>query len=68
MRYIIGIIVGIAIVFNWSSIKTMFDSSISAQGQVTKTESNKAAPPAPVQEQDLSGVVEDRLKAIASGK
>jgi hypothetical protein len=32
MNIIIGVIVGIFIVFNWSSIKTYFDDSLAKQG------------------------------------
>lgn len=82
MRYIIGIVVGILIVFNWNSVKSMFDNSVAKQGQelthsssiasgkAPTDESSKAAQvsPEPTQNLDLTGTVEERLKAIASGK
>lgn len=71
MRYIIGIVVGILIVFNWNSVKSMFDNSIAKQGQeLTQPmgESSKATEVAPGPAQNLDGAVEERLKAIASEK
>lgn len=42
MRYLIGIVLGLFIVFNWSSIKSYFDSKIDEQAgslsSVSKTE------------------------------
>lgn len=34
MRYLIGIVFGLLIVFNWSSIKTYFDKNIDQQAEV----------------------------------
>lgn len=73
MRLIIGIVLGILIVFNWSTIKSYFDSSLSGQQQkVTPTEAaSPSAPqkaPEPPQPQDVGSAVEQRLKDIASGK
>lgn len=79
MRFVIGIIVGIIIVFNWGTIKAMFDSSLTKQGteissdkagatnnQTAKPASAQPAPPA--EPKDINAAVEDRLKAIAAGK
>ena len=78
MRYLIGIIFGILIVFNWSSVKSLFDASIGRQGHqlgqtmepagVNGNASPAPAVPAPTQNLDLSDNVEERLKAIAAGK
>lgn len=42
MRYLIGIVLGLLIVFNWSSIKSYFDTKIDEQAgnlsSVSKTE------------------------------
>lgn len=44
MRMIIGILVGILIVFNWSSIKSYFDSSLAKQGvEATDKATDKSA-------------------------
>ena len=78
MRYIIGIVFGILIVFNWSSVKGLFDASIGRQGHelgqplepagAKRNDSPAAALPATAQNLDLSDSVEERLKAIAAGK
>ena len=78
MRMIIGILVGILIVFNWSSIKSYFDSSLSKQGvETTDKAAEKAAPAkadtaapaaAPAKPMDLNAATEQRLKDIAAGK
>jgi hypothetical protein len=71
MRLIIGIIFGILIVFNWSSIKELFDSSLAGQTKgPDKTESVAPGQP-PVQQQipqSLSGAVEQRLKDAATDR
>lgn len=41
MRYLIGIVLGLLIVFNWSSIKTYFDKNIDQQAEAL-TNSNKS--------------------------
>ena len=73
MRLIMGIVLGILIVFNWSSIKIMFDSSLAEQA--TSAEKTNSAAPAQVQPQpavqpqtpqSLSGAVEQRLKDAAA--
>jgi hypothetical protein len=80
MRYIIGIIIGIAIVFNWSGVKTLFESSIAKQGN--DVAGAKASAPAALAEplnsskpqpdavlpKDLNSAVEGRLKDIAAGR
>ena len=81
MRMIIGILVGILIVFNWSSIKSYFDSSLSKQGVEASEKSaeksadkapakaDTAAPAAaPAKPMDLNAATEQRLKDIAAGK
>jgi hypothetical protein len=77
MRMIIGIIVGVLIVFNWTTIRDMFDSSIAKQsGQQTEAgkggdDTGRAAaqPPAPPpQPQSVSGLVEQQMKAAAERK
>jgi hypothetical protein len=55
MRYIIGIIVGILIILNWGSVKTMFDSKLAQQ---TPSEANakvaaQPAPPPPSAPEDI---------------
>lgn len=69
MRLIIGIIFGILIVFNWSSIRKIFDSSLASQSQKPDTVNAapaQAAPAQPVIPQSLSGSVEQRLKEAAA--
>lgn len=48
MRYLIGIVFGLLIVFNWSSIKSYFDQKIDEQAGVIsatgKTEGGAQAP------------------------
>jgi hypothetical protein len=75
MRLIIGIVLGILIAFNWSSIKNMFDSSLAEQA--TSAEKPNPALPAQVQPQpivqqqmpqSLSGAVEQRLKDAAANR
>ncbi len=77
MRLILGIIVGVLIVFNWSSIKSYFDSSLAKQGvEATEKAASPAkadgAAPAPPPEaakpMNLNDITEQRLKDIASGK
>lgn len=63
MRYLIGIAIGLAIIFNWSSIKSYFDKSIVEQagssqiqaGQLSEApkELPKGQLDAPVQKQDM---------------
>jgi hypothetical protein len=69
MRLVIGIIFGILIVFNWSSIRKIFDSSLASQSQKADTVNAaavQAAPAQPVMPQSLSGSVEQRLKDAAA--
>lgn len=75
MRLIMGIVLGILIVFNWSSIKSMFDSSLAEQANsVEKTNSatpDQVQPQPAVQPQipqSLSGAVEQRLKDAAANR
>jgi hypothetical protein len=81
MRMIIGILVGILIVFNWSSIKSYFDSSLAKQGvEATDKSAEKSADKAPAKAgaaapaaepakpMDLNAATEQRLKDIAAGK
>lgn len=55
MRYIIGIIVGILIILNWGSIKTLFDSKLVQQTPVeaTTTVAAQPAPPPPSEPDDI---------------
>lgn len=74
MRTLIGIVIGILIVLNWDSIKNTIDNAMTKQGAPVAAQPYEAqgmdkpveAMPAP--SQDLSGTVEERLKAIAAGK
>lgn len=69
MRLVIGIIFGILIVFNWSSIRKMFDSSLASQSQQADTVNaapSQAAPAQPAMPPSLSGSVEQRLKEAAA--
>ncbi len=73
MRIILGIILGILIVFNWSSVKSLFDSSLASQAgggdKSGATTPAQAAPVAPVpQPQSLSESVEQRLKEAAGNR
>jgi len=71
MRLILGIIFGILIVFNWSSIKELFDSSLAGQTKSTeKTETVAPSQPAvqPQVPQSLSDTVEQRLKDAAADR
>lgn len=79
MRMIIGILVGILIVFNWSSIKSYFDNSLAKQGvESSDKAADKSAAPAkadttapaaaPAKPMDLNATTEQRLKDIAAGK
>jgi hypothetical protein len=74
MRLIIGIVLGILIVFNWTGIKHMFDSSLAEQAM--SVERPEAATPVQGQQpvvqqqmpQSLSGAVEQRLKDAAANR
>ena len=81
MGIIIGVILGILIVFNWSSVKSWFDSSLSNQSQSTgKLEAPPSQPPAqvapppaqlpvqaaPAPQQSLADSVEQRLRDAAA--
>lgn len=74
MRLIIGIFFGILIVFNWSSIKNMFDASLAEQA--VSVERPEVAAPSQAQQpfvqqpmpQSLSGAVEQRLKDAAANR
>ena len=78
MRMIMGILIGIAIVFNWSTIKRVFDggpgtaTSSAAAAVAPAPASNTVAPPAPAPAADAHGdlarATEQRLKDIAAGK
>lgn len=84
MNIVIGVVIGILIVFNWSSIKTYFDGSLAKQGVEVneKSSSSKQAPekvddgarlnPVPTQDstkpKDLNAATEQRLKDIVLGK
>lgn len=82
MRLIIGIVIGVLIVFNWSTIRALFDASLASQsgGQVEATQPAAASPSAapaatppaqpvpPVQPTSLSGMVEQQLKNAAERK
>ncbi len=64
MRYLIGIAIGLVIVFNWSSIKSYFDKSISEQAgsSAVKSESTGAPPEAPKKQEDTSPPKQDMFK------
>jgi hypothetical protein len=72
---IFGIILGVLIVFNWTSIRSYFDSSLSREQKSVEAPSKEQAP-AKVAEKpneaqktmDLNNSVEQRLKDIAAGK
>ena len=82
MGIIIGVILGILIVFNWSSVKSWFDSSLSNQSRSTgKLEATPSQPPvqlapppqlpvqaAPAPQQSLADSVEQRLKDAAANR
>lgn len=71
MRLIIGILFGIIIVFNWSSIKELFDTSLAGQAKsAEKTEAVAPSQPSVQQQmpQSLSGSVEQRLKDAAADR
>ena len=75
MRMILGIILGILIVFNWSSVKALFDSSLASQsggGDKAGATAPASGQPVPVmpsaQPQSLSESVEQRLKDAASNR
>jgi hypothetical protein len=74
----IGILIGIAIVFNWSGIKRFFDGGVAsgssnppAAAAVAPPAATSTAPvpvPAPDAHGDLSRATEQRLRDIAAGK
>jgi hypothetical protein len=76
MRIIIGMLIGIAIVFNWSGIKNFFDGGLA--GKANETPAAAAPAPAaaaaapaaapPDAHGDLSRATEQRLKDLAAGK
>jgi hypothetical protein len=82
LRVFLGILIGIAIVFNWSTIRTFFDGAkqadasapaAAATAPVPMPASTAAQPaissgPAPNSHEDLSRSTEQRLKDIAAGK
>jgi hypothetical protein len=76
---IIGILIGIAIVFNWSTIKRVFDGGLGTANAnapaaaVTSpppasTAATQLPAPAPDAHGDLARATEQRLKDIAAGK
>jgi predicted negative regulator of RcsB-dependent stress response len=80
MRLIIGIILGVLIVFNWTTIRDMFDSSIAKQSD-QQTDTSKsidgkgeaavnppAQQPQPAQPQSVSELIEQQMKAAADRK
>jgi hypothetical protein len=84
MNIIVGIVIGILIVFNWSSIKNYFDGSLAKQGVEVNEKSSSSKPSqekvdggaslntAPAQDstkpKDLNATTEQRLKDIVLGK
>ena len=80
MKIIIGIVLGIVIVFNWSSIKSYFDNSLAMQGSEVSGKTaegppkkdvppnSSSSPSEPTKSLDLNAVAEQRLKDIAAGK
>lgn len=71
MRLVVGIIFGILIAFNWSSIRKIFDSSLASESQRADTVNSapvptQAAPAQPMMPQSLSGSVEQRIKEAAA--
>jgi hypothetical protein len=75
MRTLIGIVIGIMIILNWDSIKNTLDNAMAKQGnsvaapaKETQAVAEKPAETEAAKAQDLSGAVEERLKAIAAGK
>ena len=69
MRMVIGIILGIVIIFNWSAIKNLFDSSISNQVQKEESQPNSSTTTTtPAKPISLSDTVEQHLKDAANNK
>ena len=76
MRLIIGIIFGVLIVFNWSSIRDMFDSSIAKQSaqqvekgkEIREGDDRTSQKESPQQPQGISGIVEQQLRNAADRK
>ena len=76
MRIIIGILAGLLLAFNWSTVRGWVDHSLDRPTKGPATDavvvpavgSPGAAAPAPsVKPVDLGGAVEGRLKEIAAG-
>lgn len=79
MRLIIGIVIGVLIVFNWSTVRELFDASLVVQssGKVEATEGPAAISPSPqlfatpvqpAQPASLSSMVDKQLKDAADRK
>jgi len=66
VRYLIGIVFGLLIVFNWSSIKTYFDKNIDQQagalGSSNKAEVSNQTTQQPVQNEKPSSEKKDLFK------
>ena len=76
MRLIIGIIIGVLIVFNWATIRDVFDSSLAGASGGKSEAPEESVPPTvdspataapasptpPVQPSSLSDMVEQQLK------
>lgn len=66
MRYLIGIVLGLLIVFNWSSVKTYFDKNIDQQagsiGTINKAEVGNQTSQQPVQNEKQSPEKKDLFK------
>lgn len=66
MRYLIGIVFGFLIVFNWSSIKTYFDKNIDEQSGVidsaNKTEARNQTSQQTTQSEKTSTEKKDLFK------
>lgn len=66
MRYLIGIVFGLLIVFNWSSIKTYFDKNIDQQagsiGSTNKVEVVNQTSQQPIQNEKASSEKKDLFK------
>ena len=62
MRIIIGIIIGIAIIFNWGSIKEYFDEKLSKSEEPASSDAKTSLPTAPKSSPQKGGEKVDSFK------
>jgi hypothetical protein len=62
MRIIIGIIIGIFIIFNWGSIKEYFDEKLSKSEESASPEAKTSQPTAPKSSPQKGGEKADAFK------